>query len=234
MNRAIHDHMSKAIPFVHFIHQAITADETLTRARDYLEFLNKRRSIREFSSRLVSREVVEDLMMTASSAPSGAHKQPWTFCAISDPDIKKQIRIAAEKEEYESYHNRMSDEWLRDLAPLRTDWHKPFLEIAPWLIVVFKKAYDIVDGEKRKCYYVNESVGLACGFLLTAIHNAGLVTLTHTPSPMNFLHKILDRPVNERPFLLLPVGYPAAEVMVPDLKRKDPEDVIVYYGGEEG
>jgi iodotyrosine deiodinase len=167
--------------------------------------------------------------MTASSAPSGAHKQPWTFCAISNPELKKSIREAAEKEEYESYHGRMSERWLRDLAPIGTDWHKPFLETAPWLIVVFKKVYDEQEGEKINNYYVNESVGIACGMLITAIHNAGLVTLTHTPSPMNFLTAILERPSNERPFLLLPIGYPEKETFVPDLQRKSLSEVSEFY-----
>jgi nitroreductase len=192
--------------------------------------MNRRRSLRYFSDKPLPREVIENLIKTASTAPSGAHKQPWTFCAVSDPAIKSQIREAAEKEEYESYNGRMSEEWLRDLAPLGTDWHKPFLEIAPWLIVVFKKAYELDgNGEKRKCYYVNESVGLAAGFLLAAIHHAGLVSLTHTPSPMNFLQKILDRPDNERPFLLIPVGYPAEAAEVPDLRRKSLGEVAVFY-----
>ncbi|MDX1406541.1 MAG: nitroreductase family protein [Saprospiraceae bacterium] len=226
--------MDHNLPFIPYHHPDVPVEEVAARARTFRQAMDSRRSIREFSDRQVPQQVIEDLIMTASSAPSGAHKQPWTFCMVSDPAIKKEIRVAAEKEEYESYHGRMSEEWLNDLAPLRTDWHKPFLEIAPWLIIVFKKAYDIVDGEKRKCYYVNESVGLACGFLITAIHQAGLVTLTHTPSPMNFLHRILDRPENERPFLLLPVGYPAEGVQVPDLKRKPPQDVIVSYTSETG
>ena len=203
--------------------------EMLNRSREYYQFMDKRRTVREFSDKPIHYEVIENIIMTASSAPSGAHKQPWTFCVVSDPEIKKQIRKAAEEEEYTNYHGRMSEEWLEDLAPFGTDWHKPFLEIAPYLIIVFKKAYDLVDGKKHKNYYVNESVGLATGFLLTAIHNAGLVALTHTPSPMNFLQKILDRPENERPFLLIPVGYPADNAEVPKLERKDKEQVIVRY-----
>jgi len=167
--------------------------------------------------------------MTASSAPSGAHKQPWTFCAVSTLAIKSAIRKAAEKEEYESYNGRMSEEWLEALQPFGTDWQKPFLEIAPWLIIVFKKAYDLDNGKKSKNYYVNESVGIACGFLLSAIHHAGLVSLTHTPSPMNFLQKLLKRPENERAFLLIPVGYPAEGVEVPAIERKNKEEVIVFY-----
>jgi len=204
--------------------------EILQRSREFYNFMDKRRSVRTFSDKPVSREIIENLIMTASSAPSGAHKQPWTFCAISDPAIKQKIRKAAEKEEYENYHGRMSDEWLDDLKQFDTDWHKPFLEIAPWLIVVFKKAYDLdQEGEKHKNYYVNESVGLATGFLLAAIHHAGLIALTHTPSPMNFLQKILKRPENERPFLLIPVGYPTNEAEVPDLQRKSSDDVIEWY-----
>jgi nitroreductase len=175
-------------------------------------------------------EVIENIIKTASSAPSGAHKQPWTFCVVRNPDIKKQIRTAAEKEEYINDNGRMSEEWLDDLKVFGTDWHKPFLEIAPYLIIVFKKAYDLNDnGEKLKNYYVNESVGIACGFLISAIHQAGLITLTHTPSPMNFLEKILNRPKNERAFLLLPVGYPAENAEVPVLKRKDLEEVMKVY-----
>lgn len=203
--------------------------EMLQRSRDFYELLDKRRTVRDFSDKPVPKEVIENIIMTASTAPSGAHKQPWTFCVVADPKIKSEIRKAAEEEEYINYHGRMSDEWLEDLAPLGTDEHKPFLETAPYLIVVFKKVYDLITGEKRKCYYVNESVGLACGMLLAAIQNAGLVALTHTPSPMNFLQKILDRPDNEKPFLLIPVGYAADEVQVPDLVRKTKDDIIVYY-----
>jgi nitroreductase len=208
----------------------LTAEETIQRSREFYTEIDKRRSVRFFSDKSVPFEVIENIVMTASSAPSGAHKQPWTFCVISDPKIKSQIRKAAEEEEYKSYNGRMSEEWLKALAPLGTDWNKPFLEIAPYLIIMFKKAYDIeADGGKSKNYYVNESIGIAAGFLIAAIHHAGLVTLTHTPSPMNFLQKILNRPDNERPFLLLPVGYPADDATVPDLKRKDLEEVMVKY-----
>ncbi len=216
-------------PHIPFQPQVFSESETLGHSRDFHDFMEKRRSLRFFSDRPVPKEVIENIIMTASTAPSGAHKQPWTFCVVSDPAIKTKIREAAEEEERESYNGRMSEEWLRDLAPLGTDWQKPFLEIAPWLIVVFKKAYEMEGGEKRKCYYVSESVGIACGFLLTAIHNAGLVSLTHTPSPMNFLQKILDRPDNERPFLLVPVGYPAEGATVPDLRRKGLDEVSVWY-----
>lgn len=203
--------------------------EMLQRSKDFYDLLNKRRTVREFSDKPVPRELIENVVMAASTAPSGAHKQPWTFCIVSNPTIKSEIRKAAEEEEYTNYHGRMGEEWLEDLVPFGTDWHKPFLEIAPYLIVVFKKSYDIINGEKRKCYYVQESVGLACGMLLAAIHNAGLVALTHTPSPMNFLQTILHRPENEKPFLLIPVGYPAEGVQVPDLQRKEKNEVIIYY-----
>ena len=217
-------------PFIPLDYDAPAAETVLQGAAAHFQHMDRRRSVRDFSDRPVAREVIEHLIMTASSAPSGAHKQPWTFCAVGDPAIKRAIREAAEQEEYESYHGRMTPEWLADLAPLGTDWHKPFLETAPWLIVVFRKAYDVgPDGVQRKNYYVQESVGIACGFLIEAIHTAGLVTLTHTPSPMNFLQKILARPEHEKPFLLLPVGYPAPDAQVPLLRRKTADEVIVWY-----
>ncbi len=205
-----------------------SAEESLQRAKDYYQLIDQRRSVREFSDRPVAKEVIEQIILTASSAPSGAHKQPWTFVVVSNPEIKSKIRAAAEEEEHENYNGRMSEEWLEDLKIFGTDEHKPFLEIAPWIIVVFKKAYDLEDGVKKKNYYVNESVGLACGFLLAAIHNAGLASLTHTPSPLNFLQKILERPENERPFLLIPVGYPAADAKVPEIGRKGLGDMSVW------
>jgi len=221
--------MSTEFPFIPYSREVVEHGEMLKRSSDYFEWMDSRRSVRDISNKPVSKEVMENLVRAASTAPSGAHKQPWTFCLISNPDLKQQIRIAAEKEEYESYNSRMSEEWLEDLRPLGTDHNKPFLEDAPWLIIVFKKAFDIKNEEKRKNYYVNESVGLACGFLLSAIHNAGLVALTHTPSPMDFLTRLLDRPANERPFLLIPVGYPAEGAKVPDLRRKDLGEVCVHY-----
>ena len=197
------------------------------RARTFYEFMDRRRTIREYSDQPVPQSLIEQLVMPASTAPSGAHKQPWTFCLVQDPAVKKEIREAAEKEEYESYTNRMSAEWLADLRPFGTDWNKPFLEIAPWIVVIFKRLFEYdAEGKKHKNYYVNESVGLAAGLFLTAAHNVGLATLTHTPSPMNFLAKILDRPDNERPFLLIPVGYPAQDVEVPDLQRKDLDKIL--------
>lgn len=221
--------MASLYPFIPYQRETFSAVEMIRRSREFYGLMNQRRTVREFSPKPVPLEVMEHLILTAGTAPSGAHKQPWTFCLVSEPEIKKQIRTEAEKEEYESYHGRMSEEWLEDLAPLQTDWQKPFLEIAPWLIVVFKRAYENVDGRSRQNYYVQESVGIACGFLLAAIHHAGLCALTHTPSPMNFLSKILERPENERPFLLIPVGYPAESVMVPDLKRKSLHEVMVRY-----
>lgn len=216
-------------PFIPFKGVHFPEDEMMERSRSYYNYVDKRRTVRHFSDKPVPKELIENIIMTASTAPSGAHKQPWTFCAVANPAIKSKIREAAEEEEYKSYHGRMSEEWLEDLAAIGTDEHKPFLEIAPWLIIVFKKSYNLVNGKKRKNYYVNESVGLAAGFLLTAIHNAGLASLTHTPSPMGFLQKILNRPENEKPFLLIPVGYPAEDAEVPDLSRKPAEEVIVYF-----
>ena len=215
--------------FVPYEGLAFSDEERAIRSRKFYEFMDKRRSLRMFSDRPVDLEVLHNIIMTGSSAPSGAHKQPWTFCLVTDPQTKAKIREAAEKEEYENYHGRMSEEWLEDLKTFDTDWHKEFLEIAPALIVVFKKAYDVIDGKRHKNYYVNESVGLACGFLLSAIHHAGLVALTHTPSPMNFLQKVLHRPENERAFLLIPVGHPAEAAEVPDIQRKTLNQVMVHY-----
>ncbi len=211
-------------------HQTVSKDDMIAKSEAFYQWLNQRRSIREFSDQNVPKVVIENIIKSASTAPSGAHKQPWTFCAISNKDLKHQIRIAAEAEEKETYNNRMGERWKNDLAAMATDMHKPFLEIAPWMIIACKRAYEYEeDGTKHNNYYVNESVGLACGMLITAIHNAGLVTLTHTPSPMKFLTKILKRPDNERAFLLLPVGYPKEPVYVPDLKRKELDEVAVFY-----
>ncbi len=210
--------------------EVFSEEELLKKSDRFYHLLNSRRSIREFSDKNVPKEVIENLIKTAATAPSGAHKQPWVFCAISSAELKTQIREAAEAEEKKSYESRMSDRWKKDLEPMATDMYKPFLEIAPWLIIVFKKAYELGEnGEKNNNYYVNESVGIAAGMLISAIHNAGLVTLTHTPSPMNFLAKILNRPANERAFLLLPVGYPELPTYVPDLKRKELDEIAVFY-----
>lgn len=209
--------------------EKVSPEETRKRAEEFYELMNKRRTVRHFSDRDIPDDVIENLIMTGSTAPSGAHKQPWTFCVVRDKEIKRRIRAAAEKEEHESYNNRMPQEWKDDLEVLGTDWEKPFLEVAPALIVVFKRSYEVIDERKRNNYYVSESVGLACGFLLAAIHNAGLVALTHTPSPMNFLSQILERPSNEKPFLLIPIGYAAADCVVPKLNRKPENEVITYY-----
>ena len=207
-----------------------TPEVSLQKSLDFFEEMNGRRSIREYTKTPVPRKVIENIIKTASTAPSGAHKQPWMFCAVSNPELKSKIRKAAEKEERESYTNRMSERWLKDLEPLGTNPSKPFIEEAPWLIVAFKKVYNRdQSGTKNNNYYVNESIGIACGMLITAIHKAGLVTLTHTPSPMHFLTQLLDRPSNERAFLLLPVGYPKDPVYVPDIQRKPLNKVAQFY-----
>jgi len=213
-------------PFIPFA-MPINVEDKVKESDDFLKKMSSRRSVRDFSDKPVDGKLIENILKVATSAPSGANKQPWYFVAISNSEVKKQIRIAAEEEEKLSYNEKMNEDWLEDLAPLGTDWQKPFLEIAPWLIVVFRKPYDCLpDGRKKQNYYVQESVGIACGMLITAIHLAGLVTLTHTPSPMNFLQKILNRPENEKPFLLLPVGYPADDAKVPDFKKKPIDEVI--------
>lgn len=204
-------------------------DKMFSRVNDFHGIMDYRRTVREFSSRPVPIEIIQQIIKIAGTAPSGANKQPWTFCIISNPEIKRKIREAAEKEEQENYNGRMSQEWLDDLSILGTDWQKPFLETAPYLIAVFRKSYDLVNGVKRKNYYVQESVGIACGFLIAAIQYTGLVCLTHTPSPMNFLQEILQRPENEKPYLLIPVGYPADEVYVPAIHRKPLNEIAVYY-----
>lgn len=198
----------------------LSKTEMLNRSRLFLANIKSRRSVREFSDRPIPIELITNAVRAASLAPSGANKQPWHFVIVNDALIKKEIRVAAEKEEKAFYNYRAPDEWLKDLQPFETDWSKPFLETAPNLIVVFKKQYD-VDGEKRKKnYYVNESVGIASGVLLTALHSSGLVALTHTPAPMGFLETILKRPKNEKAFLLIPVGFPSETAKVPVLKKK--------------
>jgi iodotyrosine deiodinase len=200
------------------------------RSAGFFHLMDGRRSVRAFSPSTFPREVLENILRTASTAPSGAHKQPWTFCIVSNPEMKRKIREAAEAEERESYEKRMSDEWLEDLRPLGTNWHKPFLETAPYLVVVFSRSYEFMpDGSKKQNYYVKESTGLACGLLLAAIHQAGLAALTHTPSPMNFLARLLDRPENEKPFLLIPVGFAAEDCWVPDISRKPLDEISTWY-----
>lgn len=207
----------------------ISPEEMIAKSKDFYLKMNQRRTIREFDTRQIPLEVMENIILTASTAPSGAHKQPWTFCLVSNPEIKRKIREAAEEEEKISYSSRMPNTWKDDLKPLGTNWEKPFLEDAPYLIVVFKQSYGIENGEKVQHYYAGESVGIACGFLLAAIHHAGLVAVTHTPSPMNFLSEILRRPANEKPFLLIPVGFAKEETYVPDIKRKPLEKVMIQF-----
>ena len=198
------------------------SEEYMARASaEHLSFIRTRRSVREFSDREIPLEIINNIVSAAASAPSGANKEPWFFSIIRDADIKHKIRLGAEKEEKLFYTQKAPKDWLKDLNKFGTDWHKEFLEIAPYLIVVFKQIYDLDNNVKYKNYYVNESVGIACGFLLSAIHNAGLVALTHTPSPMGFLEKICKRPKNERAYLLIPIGYPSEDAEIPDLRKKD-------------
>jgi nitroreductase len=204
-------------------------EELIQNSGDFYQLMDGRRTVREFDTRPIPLEVIENIVLTASTAPSGAHKQPWTFCVVSDPEIKRKIRVAAEEEEKISYSGRMPENWKADLKPLGTNWEKPFLEDAPYLIVVFKQSYGLADGKKIQHYYVSESAGIACGFLIAAIHHAGLVAVTHTPSPMNFLSSILERPANEKPFLLVPVGYAKEESYVPAIERKGLEKIIVRF-----
>ncbi len=202
-------------------------EEMLRRARSFAGELSLRRSVRAFSPRPVPREVVEACILGAATAPSGANRQPWHFVAVSDPAVKRAIREAAEEEERAFYGGRAPEPWLEALAPLGTDARKPFLEMAPWLIAIFGETQGVeADGSPRKNYYVTESVGIATGFLVASLHHAGLATLTHTPSPMRFLNRILGRPDRERPFLLLVTGYPAGDARVPDIRRKAPREVL--------
>ena len=194
--------------------------DMITQSNELMREMLNRRSIRDFSSEEIPEMVIKNVLKTAMAAPSGANKQPWKFVVVKDENIKKKIRIAAEKEEKKFYEHRATEEWLKDLNKFGTDWNKPFLENAPALIIVFRQSYDNSGGGKRKNYYVNESVGIACGFLLMALQNAGLVSLTHTPSPMGFLERILKRPKNEKAYLLIPVGFPAKNAEVPLLNKK--------------
>ena len=194
--------------------------DMITQSNELMRVMLNRRSIRDFSSEKIPEMVIKNVLKTAMAAPSGANKQPWKFVVVKDENIKKKIRIAAEKEEKKFYEHRATEEWLKDLNKFGTDWNKPFLENAPALIIVFRQSYDNSGGGKRKNYYVNESVGIACGFLLIALQNAGLVSLTHTPSPMGFLERILKRPKNEKAYLLIPVGFPAESAEVPLLNKK--------------
>lgn len=207
----------------------IPTDDMRARARAFHELLRTRRSVRDFSDRPVPREIIEQALLSAGRAPSGANQQPWHFVAVSDPAVKREIRAGAEEEERAFYGGRAPKSWLDALAPLGTDANKPFLETAPYLIAIFAQSHGLAaDGSQVKHYYVQESVGIATGFLIAALHNAGLATLTHTPSPMGFLNKILGRPDNERPFLLLVTGYPAAGAQVPDIQKKTLPEIATF------
>jgi len=210
-------------------HQNLAEEDMIRRAFEFRQEMQTRRSVRQFSDRAVPREIIEECLQTAGSAPSGANLQPWHFVVISDSAVKRQIRLAAEQEEHEFYIRRAPPEWLAALAPLGTDEHKPFLEIAPYLIAIFAlNNSQLEDGRTVKNYYVSESVGISTGMLITALHHAGLACLTHTPSPMKFLNRILNRPPNERPYLLLVVGYPAPEAVVPDISKKSLDQIASF------
>src|ERR1700758_5872693 len=222
------NHLPQMQPFTF---QRLPAAEQLRRASSFFQTMSGRRTVRSFSPEPVPFELIETAIKAAATAPSGANQQPWRFVVVSDQEVKRQIREAAEVEEREFYHRRAPREWLAALQPLGTDWHKPFLEIAPYLIVIFRLDYGLSKDEegkerKEKNYYVMESVGIACGFLLAALHLAGLATLTHTPSPMGFLSQILNRPKNEKPYLLIPVGFPAEGTRVPNIKKKELGEVM--------
>jgi iodotyrosine deiodinase len=204
--------------------------EMKTSSEDFASLMQRRRTVRTFSEKEFPKEIIYNCIKAALSSPSGANQQPWHFVIISNTEIKKQIRIAAEKEEHEFYNSRAPKEWLEALIPLGTDYSKPFLETAPYLIAIFEKKYEPNDlGKKKKYYYTKESVGIACGILITALHNAGIATLTHTPSPMNFLNKILERPQNEKPFLLLVAGFPALNTTVPNIRKKNFNEVVTEF-----
>ena len=218
---------ARLVPLSSYVERSV--DEMRERARAFLEEAQCRRTVRDFSDRPVPRDIIETCVLAAGTAPNGAHRQPWRFVIVSDPEIKRTIRVAAEEEEKAFYGGRAPDDWLDAVAPLGTDEAKPFLEAAPYLIVVFAESYSVEErGQKSKNYYVTESVGIATGILITAIHRAGLVSLTHTPSPMGFLNEILGRPENERAFLILVVGYPAPDATVPELERKSLDEITTF------
>lgn len=226
------DHEPSVRPVARFVplqHQRIDAAESLARGRNFYAEMSRRRTTRHFSTEPVPREAIELALRTAGTAPSGAHQQPWTFVAVSDPAIKRAIREAAEREERDFYHHRAPPDWLEALAPLGTDENKPHLTDAPWLVVLFRHAHGLgADGVRRTYYYTQESCGIAAGLFIAAIHHMGLVTLTHTPNPMGFLAEILERPANERAYLIMPVGYPATDARVPDLSRKALDEIAVW------
>ena len=203
--------------------------ESEERAAAFFATMNARRSVRQFSAEAVPRGLIAEAIRTASTAPSGAHMQPWTFVVVGAPELKRRIREAAEAEEKRTYAERMNDAWRDALAPLGTDWQKPYLQIAPWLVVLFAQRWGVENGARVKHYYVTESCGIAAGLFVAAVHQMGLATLTHTPSPMGFLSALLGRPPNEKPLVLFPVGYPDAEATVPDLTRKSLADVSAWF-----
>lgn len=215
--------------FIEYSFEPFSEKQMIGRSYRFYQFMNRRRTVREFSNKSVPNDVIKSIIKTAGTSPSGAHKQPWHFCVVTDAKIKHSIRVAAEEEERINYDNRFPDDWLEDLFHFGTDENKEYLDTAPVLIVVFKENYQFIDAKKRKNYYVNESVGIAAGILITAIHNAGLTTLTHTPNPMKFLNDILNRPKNETPILLMPVGYPKSGTRIPDLKRKSIDEILTWY-----
>ena len=213
--------------FVDLVFERVSPEQSVERGRRFYELMNRRRSVRDFSTDPVPRECIDLAIRAAGTAPSGAHRQPWKFVVIDDPALKREIRIAAEQEEKESYEHRFPQEWLDALAPLGTDWRKSFIETVPYVVVVFKEASGRDDrGRRITNYYVNESVGIACGLFIAALHAMGLATLTHTPNPMGFLSRLLKRPSNEKPYILFPVGYPAPDAKVPDLTRKPLSDLV--------
>ncbi len=216
-------------PFVPLEFTRQPVEESRRRAREFFDEMNRRRTTRHFSADPVPRDLIEYAIRTAGTAPSGAHQQPWTFVAVSDPVLKRQMRAAAEAEEYENYHGRMPPDWLEVLAPLGTDEHKPHLTDAPWVVVLFRQAHGLdTGGRKKTFYYTQESCGIAAGLFIAAVHHMGLVTLTHTPNPMAFLSELLDRPPNEKAMLVMPVGYPASNAKVPALTRKPAGEIAVW------
>ena len=216
-------------PFVPLAFTRRTPDESQARARDFYEEMNRRRTTRHFSPEPVPRALIEYAIRTAGTAPSGAHQQPWTFVAVANPALKAEMRRAAEEEERAFYHGRAPQEWIDALAPLGTDEHKPHLTDAPWVVVLFRQSHGVnADGSKRTFYYTQESCGIAAGFFIAAVHQMGLVTLTHTPNPMAFLGELLGRPSNEKAMLVMPVGYPAEGARVPDIRRKGVEEIAVW------
>jgi iodotyrosine deiodinase len=221
--------MSSQYPFIPYTPARIEEKQAQSFGTQFYENLDRRRSVRAFSNDAVPKELISLAIQAASTAPSGAHRQPWTFVAVSNPEIKRDIRIAAEQEELKNYSGRMSEEWIRALAPLGTDSNKSYLETVPWVVVVFAHNYGVSpDGSRHKNYYVKESVGIACGLFIAALHTMGLATLPHTPSPMRFLSEILSRPKNEQAMILFPIGYPAKDCSVPDIKRKELNQVAVW------